>query len=357
MSDWEDPNGFQLEALLEALLFAYPDPDSFITFLDLKLDLNYATLAGINADYRNGMFQVLRKGRSGGWLTRLVAAVRADKPKSPKVRVLDRTAGSTGAPMPDGRELQDIVRNDGGFIDLLPWVERLDRLSGQVCRIECPVNQARGTGWLVAKDLVLTNWHVVRPVLKGTSSAADVACRFDYGVDKPGQTTNQGVVYRLAAEWCVDSSEASPFELGTGNAGPTSAQLDFALLRLESNAGEAPGRDGKPRRWMELKPPPIAYPAAGGIVFVIQHPQGDPVKLAVGTAGEPNGPWRILHDANTDKGSSGSPCLDVKLLPVALHNAGDPLYDGVIGQPTKNQAVPLAPILERLQAQGKAFWS
>ena len=71
-----------------------------------------------------------------------------------------------------------------------------------------------------------------------------------------------------------------------------------------------------------------ATPGEKSVVFVLQHPLGDPLKLAIGVAKGPNAnATRVLHDANTESGSSGSPCLNAKLELVALHNAGDPLYE------------------------------
>jgi len=67
----------------------------------------------------------------------------------------------------------------------------------------------------------------------------------------------------------------------------------------------------------------------------------------------------LTHDANTLHGSSRSPCLNAKLELVALHNAGDPMYDDGNGAPKQKQAVPLEPILASIDATANApkFWS
>jgi hypothetical protein len=302
------------------------------------------------------VYQILITARAEGWLPDLITAARGERPRSPWLQGLRSLADLTDAPAPAGRQLEDIVRTDGEFEDVIPWIRRLDQLRGQICRIESPVNQAVGTGWLVARDLLLTNWHVVRRLLSGDKLPSSVVCRFDYATDASG--TNAGVAYPLAEEWCLSSSPASPLELGTGDEGPTAGQLDYALLRLAEPVGEQAGPSGQRRGWIVTKRSTTA-PAAGGIVFVLQHPEGDPLKLAIGSWKGTNGAaTRLLHDANTLQGSSGSPCLDAKLELVALHNAGDPMYDGIIGRPAQNQAVPLEPILAAIESSGTPpFWA
>jgi Trypsin-like peptidase domain/Effector-associated domain 1 len=358
MPDWTNATGLQLKIVQDALLSAFPRPDEFEMMLALQLDKSYAQLTAGSANYRVAVFQVLMDARSKNWLGQLIASARRENSGNTKLKALEPLADLTAAPTPNGVVLEDIVRDDGGFQDVIPWVERLDRLRAQICRIEIPVGQAVGTGWLVENDLLLTNWHVVRRVLANERQPGDVICRFDYATSSTG--TNKGVTCGLAAKWCEAYSEASHVELGTGTDGPTETQLDYALLRLEKSMGTTVGTNaaGGARGFIATKRGTPA-PADNSVVFVLQHPLGDPLKLAIGVAKGINGnTTRLMHDANTESGSSGSPCLNAKLELVALHNAGDPLYDGVIGTPTQNQAVPLEPILERLETQGAPkFWT
>jgi hypothetical protein len=358
MPDWTNVTGMQLEIVQEALLSAFPSPSELEILLDLRLDKSWAQLTAGSANYRYGVYQVLKDARAQNWLGLLVKAARQANPGNGKLKALEPLTDLTSAPTPAGLVLENIVRDDGGFQDVIPWVERLDKLRAQICRIECPVNQALGTGWLVANDLLLTNWHVVQPVLAGKRQPGEMICRFDYATS--GAVTNEGVTVGLAAKWCEDFSPASPFELGTGNDAPTTAELDYALLRLAKPMGTTAGLNaaGGPRGFITTKRG-TASPKDNSVVFVLQHPLGDPLKLAIGVAKGANAnATRVMHDANTEHGSSGSPCLNAKLELVALHNAGDPLYDGGIGAPVQNQAVPLEPILARLENQGAPkFWS
>jgi hypothetical protein len=358
MPDWTNTTGMQLLMVQEALLSGFPRPDEFDMMLALRLDKSYAQLTAGTATYKTGMFQVLLDARAQNWLGRLVKAARQANPGNGKLKALEPLTDLTAAPAPGGVELEDIVRNDAGFQDVIPWVERLDNLRAKICRIECPVNQAVGTGWLVANDLLLTNWHVVHRVLSGERQPGDMICRFDYATSSAG--TNAGVTCGLAAKWCEDFSPASALELGTGDDAPTTAELDYALLRLAKPMGTTAGLNaaGGARGFIATKRG-TASPADNSVVFVLQHPLGDPLKLAIGVAKGANAnATRVMHDANTERGSSGSPCLNAKLELVALHNAGDPLYDGSIGTPTQNQAVPLEPILARLESKGAPkFWA
>jgi hypothetical protein len=352
MADWSDPTPFQLEALHEALLHAFPshlDLDNLLTF---KLGRSYAQVAPVNVEYFSALTAILKQARAAGWLDELVRKAMKYRPNNPKLRTLERSAGLAPAEVPAALHvtLEEIVRQAMGTQDLLPWLARLEAVGRGTCRIEHPVNTARGTGWLVGRDLLLTNWHVVHQALPGGPwDARDFVCRFGYAVTPQGVLP--GTEERLATAWCVDSSPPSPAELGTGAGGATADTLDFALLRLARPvAGQGAGAD-EPRPWLPLLPPQ-PLPKARDIVFVVQHPQGLPIKLAVGdVAGA--GALRLQHTANTEPGSSGSVVLDAQLRPVALHHAGDLLYAaGGIGKPEKNQAVPLGPIAARLQAAG-----
>ncbi len=307
MPDWNNADGMQLALLQEAVLHAFPNPTDLEMLLRLRLNRSYAQLVAGSANYRYAVFQILVTASAEHWLDRLIDAAGKQNPGNPRLRALRPMAELAQAATPAG-------------------------------------------------DLALTNWHVVRRVLSGEKKPVDVALRFDYASDAGG--TSPGVTHTLAAAWCLRHSPASALELGEGNGEPTPAELDYALLRLAQPIGDQPGPGGEPRGWITTQRA-TAIPAVGDVLFVLQHPQGDPLKLAIGVSRGANGNGsRVLHDANTVNGSSGSPCLNAKLELVALHNAGDPLYDGVIGAPQHNQAVPVEAILASVDsAGGPRFWS
>ncbi len=356
MPDWNNPNRFQLEALHEAILFAYPRPADLNLLLQFGLGKDYFQIAPVGESYKNALLTILLDARGAGWLTDFVKKAKQDKPQSPKLLCLSRNFDLVSTEIPDtlDRTLEDIVRKDSDFIDLIPWIQKLERLAWRTCRIEYPVNTAQGTGWLVGSDLLLTNWHVIEQALPihGFWNAKEIVCRFDYAATSKG--TSAGIEVSLADDWCIDASPPSPFELGIGDEGPTNQTLDYALIRLSKSIGnDQTITTGETRGWVKIsKEQPL--PPQHSIIFVIQHPAGLPIKLAVGDlTGKSDDTFRIFHSANTEPGASGSIILNAKLEPIALHHAGDLLYNrGIIGTPKKNQAVPLDKILSKLIEKG-----
>jgi hypothetical protein len=245
-----------------------------------------------------------------------------------------------GRAVPKSRaDLQRIVREKNIFNDLFLLRTRLTEIEFQVCRIELPVTNAlgeeglmTGTGFLVGPDLLMTNYHVIEPLIaegdgwKGKPE--DVKARFDYK-KLSAKSVNEGVVYELAAEWLVDSS---PYESGGE---PEPEELDYAILRLARSAGDDPvggwpaGATPPKRGFMKLKPSGYPFPPDSALA-IVQHPSGDPLSIAFDTDSVirlNDGKTRVRYRTNTEHGSSGSPCFNLKLELVALHHAGDPEYD------------------------------
>jgi hypothetical protein len=350
MADWSNPNKFQLKALHEALLFAYPSPANLNLLLVLNLDKNYQAIAPVGISYENALLEILVLAKGDGWLKDLVAAAQNDKPKSPKLLSLARAFDmmDTEIPATIGRNLEDIVRHEANYQDLIPWVQKLEGLAWKTCRIEYPINNAQGTGWLIGPDLVITNWHVVERAFPGGNwKPEEFVCRFGYAATAAG--TQAGIAARLADAWCLDSSPPSPSELSTGNDGPSGLTLDYAILKLEKSIGRMLTNDGEERGWVKVSKNQ-SLPKAGEIIFVVQHPEGMPVKLATGDiAGIADDTLRLYHTANTQPGASGSLIVNTMLEPIALHHAGDMLYSkSIIGKPKQNQAIPIGIIVDRL---------
>lgn len=100
--------------------------------------------------------------------------------------------------------------------------------------------------------------------------------------------------------------------------------------------------------------------AAKMAIIIAQHPDGDPLKLALDTdaidqerdhtLGLRPGGMRVRYATNTLGGSSGSPCFDFDWNLISLHHYGDTSYN----QPRYNQGIPIGPIRARLEQTGKA---
>ena len=151
----------------------------------------------------------------------------------------------------------------------------------------------------------------------------------------------------------MDSRPPSPADADPALGEAAAEDTDSALIRLAEPVGDLPlggasaDPAAEPRQWIDVhaEPPPLA---AGNQVFVLQHPRGEPLQLAIGTVtGFNAGGTRVRYDANTKPGSSGSPCLDADLKLVALHHARDPAYP-----PAWNQAIPLSSIQQAWRERG-----
>jgi hypothetical protein len=356
--DW--PSGQWMRRFREALDDAFDDASLELLTSDYFPARNVfskVSPAGLGKTFQTRLHELIIQARMGGWLPDLVAAARERRPASPAIgRIAEELGLTITGPRvsnPTGRTLEEVIRANARFINPVGFHERLPRLEGQVCWIEVP--GGGGTGFLVGPDLVLTNQHVVARIAAGQARAADVRCWFDYREPLDGQalSTKQPTKTGLASEWLLDSRPPSPADADAtlGEAGPE--DTDSALIRLAEPIGELPlggvsaDPAAKPRQWIDVQAeaPPLT---AGNQVFVLQHPSGEPLQLAVGTVTSFNAAGtRVRYDANTKPGSSGSPCLDADLKLVALHHARDPAYP-----PAWNQAIPLSSIQQAWQARG-----
>jgi Trypsin-like peptidase domain/Effector-associated domain 1 len=315
--------------------------------LGRELDVAFA------GSYETLVQKVVREAAGEGWVDELVAHAREAAPKSVRLRDIAEELGlAAEAPPPD--ELERLVAKREALIAPEEWRERMGVLETQVCRIELGEDGqlGMGTGFLVGLDMVMTADHVIRPAIDQDLAPAEVTFRFDYKRAAAGGFASTGTTFPMAPERVVDSSPPAPGEFGAGEAAPTDEQLDYALVKVAGEPGATPvggdtgSPDDEPRGWIETPVGP-SLPSPGRPLFILQHPAGDPIKLGSGPIGaaNPNG-TRVAHAVNTLKGSSGSPCFDANLMLVAVHHAGDALYDDAsVGQ--GNRAVPLEAILAR----------
>ncbi len=258
------------------------------------------------------------------------------------------------------RQLQRVVQELGSWINPKLFGENLSLMEGRVCRVV--VGSTGGTGFLVAPDLVMTNYHVIAPILKNKFSVQDSYCLFDYheladGTELPGERV------RFATEWLQAKSPASASDNIVNGPDPKDNECDFAILKLVESIGSRPigpptaDANAEDRGWVTIgDPPPPGQ--AGAEVLLLQHPRKKHMRLTFGRVlGFNEKGNRLRHDANTLVGSSGSPCFNADLELIALHHAGDPDFDPE-HRPEYNQAVPLAPILTELKGNDglEQFW-
>jgi Trypsin-like peptidase domain/Effector-associated domain 1 len=340
-------DGRQASQLSEGLREAFtPDALDEVLFYALDVRREDITLAD---NYRARVFQLIRQADAEGWVLELVVAAREARPRNATLQAVAADLGLSSAP----RSLERLINDSVPFVDVSAWRAQLGLLEGQVCRVEIPagLRGSVGTGFLVGPDLCLTNFHVVRPLIDGEADPADVRLRFDYRRASDGTTVNEGQCFSLAQDWLVMAQPPSAADGEPDSAGhlPAADELDFALLRVDGAPGETPAgqadkvRDAPARGWIQQ----IGRDGfdVDSPLFVLQHPEGDPLKLAFGpSAGLNANGTRLRHRVNTEPGSSGSPCLNARLELIGLHHAGDPNFDAG-HKPAYNSAIPISAIL------------
>lgn len=296
-------------------------------------------------DYR--VHRLLDEARMDDWLFDLIAAVHDRKPRNTTIAAIAAEWGLTAAgprgTSTTGTPLEAMVEANARMINLATFHERLPVLEARVCWVHVP--GGGGTGFLVGPDLVLTNHHVVKPVLDGAARWQDITCRFDYkqALDgTPLERKKQTVVKLRADGWLLDSRPASSADWNSALGDPAADEVDYALIRLDERVGALPlgGPSSDPdaalREWFDVTADVPAL-SKGNQLILLQHPSSEPLQMSIGSVLTFNqGGTRLRHQANSKPGSSGSPCFDIDLQLVALHHAHDPAKP-----PQWNQAIPL----------------
>lgn len=203
-------------------------------------------------------------------------------------------------------QLQSWFNSEPEFFDV-GFLMRGIQQAVSVCRIETLNRRALGTGFLIDKNFVLTNYHVLQE--EGSSlesmnaNAQNMLLRFGYFTTETGKTTD-GQTFRLDQNQPI--VQYSPTE-----------KLDYALLRVEDKISKA----------NEIKKAECDFessPSKGMGLTILQHPEGESMKLAVSRDGitsilQQSG--LVQYATKTAGGSSGSPCFNEDWKVVALHHA------------------------------------
>lgn len=237
------------------------------------------------------------------------------------------------------------------------------QIERQVCRIEIPTPTGMifGTGFLIGPNLIMTNYHVIEPLLalpdatteayRQHSRLVDVTLRFDYRRLSDGQVVSAGVEYHLDVNnWLLDSSPPARHSWP-----PTLAELDYAILRCDHAPGlQTVTGTSEPispvRGWIRVPDEPYDF-RPDTPLLIVQHPKGAPLQLAIDTSAiiSVNADRAlVIYRTNTQPGSSGSPCFDANWQLVALHHSGDPDYS----TPKYNAGTPIDTIRASLVRSG-----
>ena len=342
----------------------------FSELLKYRLDDRIDKYASLFNPTENVVGEVVDAYQRRDWEDRLIAKAIEARPANAALLKLASTKAAAaefqlpGNAAPDDANLERLIRDTNSFLDLSKWLDKAGELQVRVCRLEIPAiggGTIYGTGFLVAPDMVMTNWHVVRCIIAEEDKdasytgprahAADLTCRFDYKLLANG-LESKGTVFKLSENWRVTSSPNNP-----AGREPQADELDCAVIRLAKPAGSLPVGDsnnipGDRRGWIEL---PGTQPnfKPHSPLFIIEHPDGAPLKLALDTDAIQSvnaNRTRVRYSTNTEPGSSGAPCFDHDWNLVALHHSGDPNFE-VDHAPTYNQGIPIDAIVSYLKVQ------
>ena len=357
-------SGPEIGQLTDVLRSAF-DPNTFDRLLFHRLNRHVYDLAPVNADFETSVDAVIERANMEGWWDELVQKAREVNPGNPRLLTFSQQFGMVSIDQTKTRqELERIIKPQNPMLDVNVWRTQLGEIESRVCRIEFETEQGKviyGTGFLFGgPDVVMTNYHVMEAVIAGknntktadglSAQANKVVCRFDYKRTANGTVLNPGVTFNLATDWLIDQSENYPLDQD-----PPADRLDYALIRLATAAGDDTIGDksnptGDKRGYIPWPANPF-NPVAGSGLSIMQHPRGDPLKLALDDDGvmslNANG-TRLRYETNTEGGSSGSPCFTFKWELVALHHSGDPDFDPA-HKPTYNEGIPMTAITKLLK--------
>ena len=351
----------QQKKVFDALLEAYPDRDDLKITLALETGRMYADLTGPGTR-RSEYFNIVKKANAQGWIRDLVEAAFQEIPGnallraaaadlasdaeqpvvalSPSARADAADAGAYGA-------LQRLVTRGDLSVNADQLLKRMGHVGCLTGAVEAG-GMHQGTCLLVGPDVVLTNHHVIKPLLG--LDVAELAVRFDRYVDE-NDVVQTGWTVPLHAAWHLHSRpHGAADESSDPNDTPAPAELDYALVRLADRAADRPCPGGGGARGFQSLTDTAANPPVGNHVTLVQHPAGAPRQMSFGHVLSYGGAdLRVRYTANTKGGSSGSPVINFKGQLVALHHAGDPNFARMAQY---NQGIPINLIVDDITAAG-----
>jgi len=349
----------QRKELHGALIEAFPTKPGLTRMVDFELgqSLDVISTASSLADIT---YELLKWAQATGNLGQLVNAARTanpgnvrlrrfeesivrarnERPQDPALRQFADQVHLSPGPAVTPQQLERIVEEGAENLSIEDWLRAQSRSELAVCLVEFG-GKPGATGFLIGPDLIMTAGTAVGNIANSRMAAT---LRFDYRAYGDGQTLTAGQPYGLAAMPVADSS---PVEI-----------FDYAVLRADGRPGDDPvgGQAGAPPRgWLV----PVAHEfRQGESLFVIQHPEGAPLKISHGSlvevatdtstfADPPAQEPRIVYDVPTGFGSGGGPIFSRNWELVGIHE-GNVQRD----RRDRKRGVSMTPIIPRLKKKG-----
>src|SRR5262249_37089753 len=117
----------------------------------------------------------------------VIGALNQNADNPDLVAVVDRLDLDEGAKS-FAQKFESIVNKKVPLSDVETWRMEMMRSERAVCRIEIGT-EPNGTGFLIAPGLVVTNYHVVEPVMGAALPA--ISCRFDFKKKSDGKVVQK----------------------------------------------------------------------------------------------------------------------------------------------------------------------
>lgn len=225
--------------------------------------------------------------------------------------------------------LQSILHTASGMADAELFRRKFPISADQICRVLID-RKPVGTGFLVKPRIVATAWHVIRSLVEWepaenrfvpTDTSKD-RLTFEFGLPvvqvQGGSASSQSMTMPPTAQWLTAASPCHRLEID-GRLPDDHAELvdhyDYALIQLSSIVRmDLPGLPLESHARLGAREEPI---------LIMQHPYGAPLRHDCKLAEPANPPaYRVAHNVNTDKGSSGAPCLNEYFNVAGLHQSG-----------------------------------
>jgi V8-like Glu-specific endopeptidase len=332
--------GTEKETISDALISGFIHEWQLEQLAAVSLDINLAAEIG-SGPLRKVAFDLLGYTESRGWTEILLREAVSQRSGNPKLRDIAKRYALAPGPFnsvvglnagSDGFEA--LVLREAGMHSTGAWRKRMLRCELAVCQVLFQ-DQPIGTGFLVGPDRVMSNWHVFEyPRDSGKlGQLADYTARFDYRATDQQNVASPGTTVPFdAAEGYLDQSHKE--------------ELDYVLVQLTQKLGDQKLRDNTSRGWLRLA---SRHFKLNEPALVLQHPSERTLQVAIGPVSGwvPNKQGEIYeHLANTEDGSSGSPCFSSGWDLLALHHRVDPQTG------ERNRAIAMSAILSRMGSVG-----
>ena len=267
----------------------------------------------------------------------------------------------------DDAAMQAFVNEYEPFLSSKVIQDYLPKILRTVCAVALgtPTNAIVGSGFLIAPDLVITNYHVIAPFLtkdpltneiKANGPGNQMFFFFDYlSAPAPNVPPSPVDAVTAAEDWLVyarqllvrDGKADSPKEV-------TNKEYDYAVIRLARPMGNRSARSGGGGRrgWLSLPKEKPDYLSTNRRIIVFQHPGKAPQQFDIGDFIQLDPTTtRVWYSVSTAHGSSGGAAVDSEGQLFALHNAEVEAGVAVFNGRRVNQGIRIDIIADDLAAE------